>query len=106
MGKPVSIPNGDKHDFKLEQPADNHPLIGVSIPNGDKHDFKLIKSDANVQRRLVSIPNGDKHDFKLEAGGFPNIRIRFQSPMGISMISNYLAARGALGGRRFNPQWG
>ena len=37
----VSIPNGDKHDFKLVLPFPPDQFIKVSIPNGDKHDFKL-----------------------------------------------------------------
>ena len=38
----VSIPNGDKHDFKPCLPQMLFPPAGgVSIPNGDKHDFKL-----------------------------------------------------------------
>jgi len=37
----------------------------VSIPNGDKHDFKLLVDGIEVELAAVSIPNGDKHDFKL-----------------------------------------
>ena len=36
----VSIPNGDKHDFKTEDVTEITINLGVSIPNGDKHDFK------------------------------------------------------------------
>jgi len=84
----VSIPNGDKHDFKL------HGRLfivhwPVSIPNGDKHDFKRLLEQRRSSGIEVSIPNGDKHDFK------PRFLIladhdeaQFQSPMGISMISN------------------
>ena len=36
----------------------------VSIPNGDKHDFKLGIELAAAGDGMVSIPNGDKHDFK------------------------------------------
>ena len=36
----------------------------VSIPNGDKHDFKTLCYFVVAVRLEVSIPNGDKHDFK------------------------------------------
>ena len=83
----VSIPNGDKHDFKLadiiskkykksfQSPMgismiSNLAIVPetlseeVSIPNGDKHDFKLCRDWQSRCRIKVSIPNGDKHDFK------------------------------------------
>ena len=102
----VSIPNGDKHDFKLVAGSEvmgewkfqspmgismisnvvGHPRPNthlVSIPNGDKHDFK--PTFAHVLRSLapVSIPNGDKHDFKPRVCG------------------SYVMALVS-----FNPQWG
>ena len=61
----VSIPNGDKHDFKTDG-IDIELGFGemVSIPNGDKHDFKTFHENHSSQILYVSIPNGDKHDFK------------------------------------------
>ena len=60
----------------------------VSIPNGDKHDFKIDTFGAVTDVPAVSIPNGDKHDFKnrrqLVGSDYD---LLFQSPMGISTIS-------------------
>ena len=44
----VSIPNGDKHDFKTQPDDTNHHLAAVSIPNGDKHDFKTGDVEGEV----------------------------------------------------------
>ena len=85
----VSIPNGDKHDFKTARseygPRGIHTFQSpmgistiskrkngppgatyrsVSIPNGDKHDFKTHPHQSALGQCEVSIPNGDKHDFK------------------------------------------
>ena len=60
----VSIPNGDKHDFKLKTFRSDQVCVSVSIPNGDKHDFKLYGDTLAGIPIAVSIPNGDKHDFK------------------------------------------
>jgi len=89
MRPEVSIPNGDKHDFKLDDPAQEPGAVSVSIPNGDKHDFKLDDPAQEPGAVSVSIPNGDKHDFKRPVI-FLVILVfsMFQSPMGISTISN------------------
>ena len=60
----VSIPNGDKHDFKRSTELRYFRFRRVSIPNGDKHDFKQSSGGIGVALGSVSIPNGDKHDFK------------------------------------------
>ena len=60
----------------------------VSIPNGDKHDFKHERSFCLGGKFVVSIPNGDKHDFKHTNPRRCRAPKKFQSPMGISMISN------------------
>ena len=103
----VSIPNGDKHDFKHAK--GKHPWYGnwpVSIPNGDKHDFKRTRRLVSLRVHRVSIPNGDKHDFKRSIWVEMTQNPWFQSPMGISMISNI--AKSALVEKNscFNPQWG
>ena len=70
---------------------------GVSIPNGDKHDFKLVKRQFQCTIDNVSIPNGDKHDFKPTNTVASSYRPQsFQSPMGISMISNSFALLSCL----------
>ena len=43
-------------------------VFGVSIPNGDKHDFKQFATPDGKAFCFVSIPNGDKHDFKPVGG--------------------------------------
>ena len=86
----VSIPNGDKHDFKLHVASLLLASTAVSIPNGDKHDFKpRPPARRRLLRSQVSIPNGDKHDFKRNDAQAVAELMLFQSPMGISMISNY-----------------
>ena len=86
----VSIPNGDKHDFKLSNVARCRSFTPiVSIPNGDKHDFKPRRVRFVGEYLDVSIPNGDKHDFKLCDRSAVVSGPWFQSPMGISMISNW-----------------
>jgi len=65
------------------------PATCVSIPNGDKHDFKHAGDGDPFTRCVVSIPNGDKHDFKQRLSPPILEHQPFQSPMGISMISNF-----------------
>ena len=103
----VSIPNGDKHDFKPTSSGFRCASQSVSIPNGDKHDFKRTANDPDRPTVAVSIPNGDKHDFKLPDRAVDTPRRReFQSPMGISMISNGAEGDQCLPSVSFNPQWG
>ena len=79
----------------------------VSIPNGDKHDFKTFAMDFIPDTYPVSIPNGDKHDFKTYDHDDERCAGTFQSPMGISTISKPVcAASRRASGCRFNPQWG
>ena len=105
---PVSIPNGDKHDFKTFHKNHSSQILYVSIPNGDKHDFKTAAILSYSARGCVSIPNGDKHDFKTK-NELPELlfRQKFQSPMGISTISKpTLKGFGRQYAYGFNPQWG
>ena len=81
-GTTVSIPNGDKHDFKPDGGIWQQVWGVVSIPNGDKHDFKPSCTVTRSGDKTVSIPNGDKHDFK-----------RPPAPAWPPAM-------------RFNPQWG
>ena len=108
MSRSVSIPNGDKHDFKLLVGTSSPNTSTVSIPNGDKHDFKHTGGRLRHPPVLaVSIPNGDKHDFKpLALSWPPPATAWFQSPMGISMISNPAHTLGPGLSFSFNPQWG
>ena len=60
----------------------------VSIPNGDKHDFKTGRSAAgHATSRGFQSPMGISTISKRSAGGISGAKLRFQSPMGISTIS-------------------
>ena len=103
----VSIPNGDKHDFKPGPETSRRSNPDVSIPNGDKHDFKprvgdhvtqntcrfqspmgisMISNSTTSARSvlffMVSIPNGDKHDFKLQRHTRPTAGVKVSIPNG------------------------
>ena len=103
----VSIPNGDKHDFKHGQWIMFELEREVSIPNGDKHDFKPGVGRRRTGQAGFQSPMGismisNPGNFRIAA----RIIARFQSPMGISMISNPLRAVVYYRSVGFNPQWG
>ena len=52
----VSIPNGDKHDFKLVGDIDGNCISQVSIPNGDKHDFKRVGAGGRGRKSISFNP--------------------------------------------------
>ena len=85
----VSIPNGDKHDFKTGKVGlclGAFPLF--QSPMGISTISKPTLKGLGRQYAYVSIPNGDKHDFKTTRSEWKRGKdCKFQSPMGISTIS-------------------
>ena len=61
----------------------------VSIPNGDRHYLERKQPFVSDDVRPVSIPNGDRHYLELPQGEHSVLTVKFQSPMGIGITSNY-----------------